>query len=67
MKLWELRENMESRGSYPRRNREDDYDYPTRNRGRYEEDDECDDYEEGYKAGYKAAKRKYSHMTEDRY
>ena len=31
------------------------------------EDEECDDYEEGYKAGYKAAKRKYSHMIEDRY
>ena len=65
MRLWELRENMPSRDSYPRRNREDDY--PTKNRSRYDEDEECDDYEEGYKAGYKAAKRKYSHMTEDRY
>ena len=67
MKLWELRENASSRDSYPRRNREDDYEYPMKNRGRYEEDEECDDYEEGYKAGYKVAKRKYSHMIEDRY
>lgn len=68
MRLWELREGMESRDSYPRKRREDDYSYSTKGRSRYEEDDEdCDDYEEGYKAGYKAAKRKYSHMTEDRY
>ena len=31
MKLWELRENASSRDSYPRRNREDDYESPMKN------------------------------------
>ena len=56
MRLWELRENMPSRDSYPRRNREDDYDYPTKNRSRYDEDEECDDYEEDIKLGIKQLK-----------